>query len=400
MVLLGVAAALGLSAAPLVVLVGGIVGDALAPAAALATLPIAALVVGAALNTVPAAFWMRRVGRRWGFITGAAVGTGGALLAVHALDRASFAEFCAATLLIGASGAFVQQYRFAAAESVAPRSVGRAVSLVLLGGMAAGLIGPEIGRRARAWTATEHAGGFLAVAALDVVAVALLLLLRVAPEPPPAAGPKPRFRPGDLLRRPDFALALAAATIAYAVMSFIMVGTPVSMHVIDGHSIGGTTAVIQGHVLAMYAPSLFTGTLLDRLGVRRMMTLGATSLLAAVATAATSHALAAYGIALVLLGLGWNFLFVGGTVLLTRSYRAEERFRAQALNDFVVFATQAVAALAAGAALDRIGWAATNLAVVPLILLMLVLVVVLGGRAAALPAPAASIAEAQSPVGG
>ena len=149
----------------------------------------------------------------------------------------------------------------------------------------------------------------------------------------------------------------------------------------------------------MYAPSLFTGTLLDRLGVRRMMTIGAASLLAAIATGAASHALAAYGVALVLLGLGWNFLFVGGTVLLTRSYRAEERFRAQALNDFVVFGTQAVAATAAGAALDRIGWTATNLAVAPLILLMFALTAVLGRRVSALPA-ASAVAEAHNPGGG
>ena len=396
--LLGSAQALGSAAASLFFLVGGIVGQALAPGAALATLPIATLVIGVALSTVPAALWMRRVGRRRGLASGAALGIAGSLLAARALFDASFAMLCAAALLLGASLAFVAQYRFAAAESVPPDRAGAAVGLVLLGGIIAGVLGPEVGRRARTWLDTDYAGAFLALAVLQLAGVVLIAALRA---PPPVTTPHRThdLRILDLLRRPDFALALAAAVTAYAVMTFIMIGTPISMHVFDGHSLDATAHVIQGHVAAMYAPSLAAGFLVDRIGVRRMMTAGSVALLACTGVAASSHTLAAYAVALTLLGLGWNLLFVGGTVLLTRSYRSEERFRAQGLNDFIVFGTQAIAALGAGAALHRFGWTVTNLVVAPMILLMLALITKLGRRVARVPVHA-KMAEAESPAGG
>jgi MFS family permease len=164
-------------------------------------------------------------------------------------------------------------------------------------------------------------------------------------------------------------------------MSFIMTATPISMHVIDGHSLEHTTRVLQSHVIAMYAPSLLTGLLVDRLGVRRMMTAGTLALLACAVTTAYSHAVPAYWIGLVLLGFGWNLLFIGGTVLLTRSYEPAERFRAQATNDVAVFGSQASASLASGAALHRFGWTTMNLAAVPVLAAMLALIGVLGHRA-------------------
>jgi MFS family permease len=373
--ILGVALALAASAGPLVTLSGGIVGQALAPSPLLATLPITALIIGGAACAVPAAWLMSRIGRRAGFMTGAAIGAVGALVAAGATTAASFAAFCAGTFVMGAGGSFVQQYRFAAAESVDAARAGRAVSFVLLGGIVAGVLGPEIGRRGRLWLGAEFTGGFVLIAAVQLVALALLSAVRPPRLALPSHGPDRAVTVVALLRRPTLALALAAGATAYAVMSFIMTATPISMHVIDAHSLDDTALVIQSHVIAMYAPSLLTGWLVDRLGVRRMMIAGTLALMACMGATTSSHAVGAYWTGLVLLGFGWNLLFVGGTVLLTRSYQPEERFRAQAVNDLVVFGSQASASLASGAVLYRFGWVAMNAAVVPLLLLVLALLI-------------------------
>jgi MFS family permease len=381
---LAVAQALGMAAGPLVTLAGGIVGQALAPSPLLATLPITSLIVGVATCSVPAALLMGRVGRRAGFMIGAAIGMTGALGAVLATDAGSFAGFCGATFGMGAGAAFVQQYRFAAAESVDPRHTGRAVSFVLIGGLVAGAIGPEIGRRGRLWLDVEFSGAFLAIAIVQAVVIVLLALL-YAPAAVTAPAVDRRIRVHHhaivLLRRPAFGLALAAGATAYGVMSFIMTATPISMHVMDGHSLDDTTLVIQSHVMAMYAPSLVTGFLVDRLGVRRMMAAGAFALLGCIANTAFNHSFGGYWTGLVLLGVGWNLLFVGGTVLLTRSYQPSERFRAQATNDLAVFGSQASASLASGAALHRFGWMTMNLAAVPVLAAMLTLIALVGSRA-------------------
>jgi MFS family permease len=212
------------------------------------------------------------------------------------------------------------------------------------------------------------------------------VVLLTAIRPPPAhvaAAPRLPTPVRALLRRPPFALALAAGATAYAAMSFVMTATPISMHVVDHHSIDDTARVIQSHVIAMYAPSLLSGMLVDRLGVRRMMIGGTVALLLCSAITAASHAVGAYWLGLVLLGIGWNLLFIGGTVLLTRSYGPSERFRAQAINDVIVFGSQACASLASGAVLLRIGWSPLVLVVVPALLMMLV--VLLRSRSASAP---------------
>jgi MFS family permease len=376
--LLAAALALGASTGPLVVLAGGIVGRQLAPSPVLATLPITTMVLGLAVCTVPAALLMGRIGRRAGFILGAIAGVVGSLTAAVATSSASFVGFCAATFVLGSAAAFAQQYRFAAAESVSGAQAGRAVSFVLLGGIVAGALGPEIGRIGRGLLATEFAGAFVIAAGVQLVGVALLAGLR--PPPTSALGTTAESPPRvlALLRRPSLALAIAAAATAYAAMSFLMTATPISMHVIDGHSLDDTARVIQSHVIAMYAPSLVSGYLTDRLGERRMMIGGALALLACSAFTSTSHTVGAYWLGLVLLGVGWNLLFVGATVLLTRSYAPSERFRAQAVNDFVVFGSQACASLASGAVLHRWGWTTSSLTVVPVVGVLLMLLA--GGR--------------------
>ena len=371
--ILSAAQALAASAGPFVTSSGGIVGQSLAPSPLLATLPVTALVVGVACGTVPTSMLVRRIGRRLAFMTGAGTSAAAALAAAWATNAEHFVAFCAATFLMGVAAACVLQYRFAAAESVDARHVGRAVSFVLVGGIVAGALGPEIGRRGQDWFANEFSGPFVVFALIQVVAAALLTALRL----PAAAAPDPhhdRLPASTFFGRPSFLLAVVGAGSAAAIMSFLMTATPISMHVHDAHSIEDAAFVIQSHVIAMYAPSLVTGWLVDRLGVSRMMTAGTLVLGASVAAGASGHLMSSYWTGLVLLGLGWNLLFIGATVLLAQSLAPAERFRAQGLNDLVVFSSMAIASLGSGAMLHRFGWVVMNLVAVPVLIAVLVLI--------------------------
>jgi len=383
--------ALGLSGAPLVVMVGSIVGQDLAPRSGLATLPLATMVVGTAAAAGPVALLMQRVGRRLGFSAGGGVAIMGAALAAWAVEAGSFTLFSLATLLLGASSAAVQQYRFAAAEVGGPDGSGRAVALVLTGGIVAGVLGPEIGRRARDLTATPWVGSFLTLSVVYLALVGILLLglpddrpasgerssrgtdsgpsraLRgpsVALRSTPEDGAAPRPRP---LATPSFLVAVAAGVTAYSVMSLAMTAAPLAMHGV-GHGVDATAIAIQAHVIAMSAPSLVSGALVSRLGLRRLMAAGVVLLLASVTCARVGDGVSLWVASLVLLGLGWNLLFLGGTVALALAYPGRERFRAQALNDLLVFGTQALASLGSGFLLAVGGWAAIQaVALAPLV---------------------------------
>ncbi|MCW5878897.1 MAG: MFS transporter [Anaerolineales bacterium] len=373
--LLVIAQALAMSGSPAIILLGGIVGGQLAPNPGLATLPISIMVVGAAVSALPAGGLMRRVGRRNGFLLASLLAIAGAALAALALQLGSFWLFCLATLLIGANNAFVQQYRFAAAESVESTLQGRAVALVLVGGIFAGFAGPEIARRTQDWLAVPYQGSFVAL--VIVYALVLIVLAGLQDTHPTQESRTQTGRPlGQIMRQPDYLLAVLAGASAYGVMSFVMTATPVHMHGGAGFSLDQTTLVIQSHIIAMYLPSLISGFLIERLGLYRFMLLGGLLMLACSALAMISSAFMHYWWALVLLGLGWNLLFVGGTVLLTRSYAPEERFKTQASNDFVVFGVQALGSLSAGSMLHASSWSGVNR------LSMVILLLTLGGLVA------------------
>jgi predicted MFS family arabinose efflux permease len=268
--------------------------------------------------------------------------------------------------------AFVQQYRFAAAEYVDAPRVPRAIATVLLGTLAAAFLGPEAGDRLRnlaGWP--EFTSSFVVVAVFLVLSALTLLALG-----PPMAHALARNDGGralrEIVRQRAYLVALFAGLTSYAVMSFIMTATPISMHVIDGHDVTATKNVITSHLVAMYLPSLASGWLVARLGIARMMIAGISCMLACIVVAAAlGHAFAHYFSGLVLLGVGWNLLFVAATTLLTRTYAPAERFRAQGFNDFSTFTLQAIASLAAGAAISSIGWLNVNLVCIPLLLAML-----------------------------
>ncbi len=359
-------------AASLVVTVGGIAGDSLAPTPALATVPMSLMVVGTAATTVPAAMLMRRIGRRRGFSLAAAGAAAAACLGALALWLGSFGLFCLATLLVGAKLAFAQQYRFAAAESVELARSGRAVSLVLVGAVGGAFIGPGLATQAASWVpGTLFVGSFLGLAAMFTLAAGLLSLLRdpawpAGGEDGPAGG-----RPlKAIVRQPLFTVAVLGGVVGQGVMTFVMTATPISMHVLDGYSLADTAQVIRGHVLAMYVPSLASALLIGWLGAARLMAAGLVAFAATLTIGLGGHGFSNYLLALALLGLGWNFLFVGATSLLVSSYRPEERFSAQAFNDFCVFGVAALGSLLAGSVVHVAGWEGVLWSTLPLLAFM------------------------------
>ena len=356
----------------LIVTLGGIVGNEIAPDPALATLPLSFMVVGTAAATVPTALLMQRIGRRLGFVAGGGLAIAGALLGAWALGTDSFFAFTCACGLIGATLAFSAQLRFAAAESVVSERAGAAVSIILLGSIGGALLGPELATRSPGWTpAAPYQGALLALAACYAAATGLLACSRDDRVGGPATvggGARPM---ANLVRQRGFLVAVLAGVVGQGAMVFIMTATPIAMHVQDGHDLGETAGVIQAHVVAMYLPSLASAVLIGRFGARKLMAAGALAMLATVAIGLSGRAVMHYWWALVILGVGWNFLFVGGTTALVAAYRPAERFRAQAVNDFSVFGVSALASLSAGALLHGFGWTTVLLATLPALALML-----------------------------
>ena len=356
----------------LIVTLGGIVGSAIAPDPALATLPLSFMVVGTAAATVPTAMLMQRVGRRLGFVAGGCLAVASALLAAWALVVASFALFTLACCLIGATLAFSAQLRFAAAESVASERAGTAVSITLLGSIGGALLGAELATRSPGWTPNApYLGALLGLAACYVAATVILACSRNV-EPAMAAGASGKGRPLlAIVRQRAFLIAVLAGVVGQGAMVFIMTATPIAMHVQDGHGLPATARVIQAHVIAMYLPSLASAFLISRFGPGKLMLVGTLAMVVTVAIGLSGRDVMHYWWALVILGVGWNFLFVGGTTALVATYRPAERFRAQAVNDFSVFGAAALASLSAGALLHAFSWSAVLLSALPALGLML-----------------------------
>lgn len=315
---------------------------------------------------------MRRIGRRAGFAMASVSAGASVLMAAHALQTVSFGWFIVSASVFGINMAFSQQYRYAAAESVAPRYAGRAISLVLLGAIGGAFVGPELVSRGAAWGDTPYVGTLLSLAVLYVVQALLFSLLQ--PLRGESAGSVAGAgRPlAAIVRQPLFIASVLCGTAAYGVMTLIMTATPLSMHINDGYALDETARVIRSHVIAMYLPSLVSGFLLERFGTIRLMAVGAVALLGACLVGLQGHSMLHYWWALVLLGVGWNFLYVGGTTMLTLTYSLDERFRAQAVNEFSVFGTSATASLLAGTVIHLYGWHTLVLLPLPLLAVTLI----------------------------
>jgi MFS family permease len=318
----------------LVLTIGALAGGQIAPAPHLATAPVASMFLGTAIATVPASMWMARSGRRTGFIASALVGALGALVAASAIAQRSLLMLSLGTLLIGGYQGFAQFYRFAASEVSNDAFRSRAISLVLTGGVAAAVLGPALAQLGAALLQPTYMGSFLIAAALAVVAAGVLVGLRV-PMPRPEVGEdQPRPLPA-IMCQPTYGVALFGAATGSGVMVLAMTVTPLAMAQ-HGHSLADAAMVIQMHTLGMFAPSFVTGSLIARFGVLRVMFIWAVLLSGHAALSFGGTTLASFASALVLLGVGWNFLYVGGTTLLTGAYLPAERGRAQAANDLVV----------------------------------------------------------------
>ncbi|MDH3748635.1 MAG: MFS transporter [Gammaproteobacteria bacterium] len=360
------------------VTLGGIIGSTLSDNPAWATLPISMMVVAVAATTIPATVLMRRIGRSKGFALASLSSVIALLIAIQALSVSSFALFIVAGMLFGINMAFTQQYRYAAAESVPSKFVPRAVSFVLIGSIGGAFVGPELTIRGQTWFENmPYAGAMLAVATLYFVQFLLLLKLRGVDEAGSAHAVISSRPLRDIVLQPVYVVAVLGGTAGYGLMTLVMTATPLSMHINDGYSLEQTAAVIRAHVLGMYVPSLVSGFLIERFGVSRLMFAGALllSITSFVGLQGQTHL--HYWWSLVLLGIGWNFLYVGGTTMLTYAYTIEERFRAQAVNEFLVFGISATASLLAGTVMHYFGWFRLMLIPIPvLIIICLALLVV------------------------
>lgn len=369
---LAVALALGGSSPAIVVSLGGLVGQALASNKELATLPVSLLNLGLALGTIPAAILMRRAGRRIGYIVGAAIGVLGGCLAAFGIASFSFVLFCIGTLIIGAYGSFNQSYRFAATDTASEAFKPRAISWVMTGGLAAGIIGPQTVIWTRdAAQAAPFAGAFVGQAVLALMSMLVVSFLR--PAPVAVATSKTAGRPLlEIVSQPRFIVAVVTGLVSYALMSFIMTAAPMAM-IGCGHSVGAAALGIQWHILAMYGPSFFTGNLIARFGKRRVTAAGLllTALAGVIGLSGTS--IAHFWATLIVLGIGWNFGFIGATALVTECYRPEERTKVQAINDFLVFGSVATASFSSGKLLNAGGWDSVNWLVFPPVIVALVL---------------------------
>ncbi len=363
---LAVAGALAGSVPAINIASGALAGHMLLGAnKSLSTLPVTAFVLGTAFSTVPAALLMRRIGRRPGFIIGMGVGAVGGVIQAIAMMAGSFLLLCAGALLAGASSAFFQQFRFAAADTASEAFRPRAISLVLVGGIAAAVIGPQtVIYFADLVQAAQFAGSYLAAVGLLLLAALVLLFLDI---------PKPAARHSDSGGRPmseivlksEFLVAVGCATSAYALMSFVMTAAPLAMVMHDHHRDMAMLG-IQWHVLAMYAPSFVTGSLIARFGARRVVATGLILLLGTGLVGLSGTSVAHFWLALILLGVGWNFGFIGGTTLVTHTYHPEEKEKVQAVNDFVIFGFVAFASFSSGGMLQLGGWDVVNAVVLPI----------------------------------
>lgn len=345
----------------------GLVGYTLADDKALATLPFSLITVAAALTTIFASFLMARIGRRAGFVLGAGVGALGGAVSVWAIFHHSFWAFCTGTATVGVFQAFAQYYRLAAADAVGVEGKGRAISTVLTGGVVAAVCGPLLAAWSKDWLApVAFAGSYALVTGFGLVSIVMLALLYrdAAPHANAAVAHEPARPLGAIVRQPIFAAALANNALGYAVMMFVMTATPIAA-VACGHTIGDGAAIIQWHLVGMFAPSLFSAGLIRRFGV--LPVIGAGIVLSALCgvLALRSTDLPHFYAALACLGVGWNFMFVGGSTLLAQSYRPSERAKTQATSEFTTFAFSALGSLFAGQLLARFGWATINAAIFP-----------------------------------
>ncbi len=380
---LALAQALMMSVNTLLLTASAIIGFELADNKALATLPLAIQFLSTMLATIPASLLMKRIGRRSGFITASILGLAGSLLAMMAIYQHSFTLFCLATIWFGVYTGFGNYFRFVATEVVPPEHSNTAISYVLAGGVLAAVIGPNLANFSQHIFDLAYLGSFIAVFLLYALNLFNIITIQLPRPANVAIDAYARTLP-EIIRQPVFMVAMLSATIGFSMMSLLMTATPLAMKH-EQLAFGEVAFVIQWHVLGMFAPSFFTGHLINRYGVERIIFFGGLLMLGCIAINLYGVSVWHFWLALLLLGVGWNFMFIGGTTLLTRSYNEAEKAKTQAINDFVVFTAVTLASLGAGVLQYQLGWRMVNISVTPFILLSLVSVLWLKMRPVAPP---------------
>ncbi len=347
--------------------INGLVGLALAPLGWLATLPVTAYVVGAALSTAPVARSQRRLGRKRSFQIGLVVAAISAGICAWAAASQQFWLLVTATFIAGYYSANASLYRFAAPELAAPGYKEKAISLVLAGGIVGAVVGPNLANVTRGLLPTPYVGAYLALIVVALLSLLIMTFIDFPPHNAPAPGASSGRPLRQIMRQPVFFVAVAGASLGYAVMNLLMAATPLAMQMHE-HPFGNIAFVLEWHVLGMFVPSFFTGHLIKRVGVLPIMSAGVVLMLACVAIALSGVALMQFTIALLVLGVGWNFLYIGGSTLLTEAYQPDEKNKTQAAMDFCVFTCVAVSSFASGVLITTQGWVWINLgSLVPLV---------------------------------
>jgi MFS family permease len=350
--------------------INGLAGLSLAPYIGLATLPVTCWVLGGAIGTMPASLHMKRVGRQRGLMSGTLWGVVGALICASAIWLQSFWLLCFGTLVWGVYNAYGQYYRFAAADVASGDFKATAISLVLAGGLVGGILGPTTSRWTIGLLAPKFMGAYLVLIGFAIATMTLLRYIRIPT--PSAAEQAAKGRPlREIAAQPKYIVAVASGAIGYGVMNFLMTSTPIAMQVC-GHPYGDAAFVISSHIIGMFAPSFVTGPLIKRVGALPVMFAGALLNFAAIGIALSGIAVAQFWWALFILGVGWNFLYIGGTTLLTQTYRPEERARAQGTNEQAIFIMMAISSVSSGLTVTTAGWERVNLFALPLVAAVLI----------------------------
>ena len=367
----------GFTAATVTVFISGIVGSDLSSIKTLSTLPPSIYVVGTAAATIFAAKIMSIIGRRLGFIFASVAGSISCLIGAYAIMIESFFIFCFAKFILGATMAFTHQYRFAAAESVEKEKAPKAISSLLLAGIVAAFLGIGLANYTKNFVSDYlYVGSYLTLAVLTLIPSFLLFFFKDIREISFVSNKENNSRNySEFFSDPKFLQAITSAAFAYAVMSFLMTATPISMHIVHQLSLEKTGIVLQFHVLAMFLPSLVTGNLIKKFGYSNMMYLGVLFYFFTILLSFFQPSFLNYFISLIFLGIGWNFLFISGTSLLVTTYKPEEKFKAQGFNDLLVFSSMALASLLAGILISIASWKTVNLFCIPFLILIILSII-------------------------
>ena len=363
----------GFTANIITVFLSGIVGSQISPIKSLSTLPTSLSVLGTAIFTILAAKIMGKIGRRLGFIFGALLSSVNCLLAVFAIIQKNFVLFCFAHLILGMGIAFAHQYRFAAAESVEKEKIPKAISILMLAGIVSSFLGITLANYTKNLVPDHlYVGSYLLLALFTFIPTIFFIFYENNEKIKIDFNNKNNGRRlSEIIFQPRFLQALMAAAFAYAVMSFLMTATPLSMHVMEKMSLEKTGIVLQFHLVAMFLPSLITGNLIKKFGHSNIIYIGVLFYVITIILSLFEQTFANYMVALIFLGLGWNFLFISGTSLVVLTYKEEEKFRIQGINDLIVFSTMALASLSAGVLLTLTSWKTMNLICIPFLILII-----------------------------